>query len=113
MASWGMPVIRKLGAFGIDAAVSPTKGKQPIPPFYLPETKRVILGVWESLYNKNFKIIGIEGLKQAGLNAFTRYPQRWVSTNNAMGLTAKSDRYGGACVNKILTLFAILGQRFV
>ncbi len=51
MASWEMPVIRELGAFGIDAAVSPAKGKRPVPPFYLPETKRVILGVWESLYN--------------------------------------------------------------
>ncbi|KZD16155.1 MAG: hypothetical protein AO396_04900 [Candidatus Fermentibacter daniensis] len=31
MASWEMPVIRELGAFGIDAAVSPAKGKPPSP----------------------------------------------------------------------------------
>lgn len=29
MASWGMPVIRELGAFGIDAAVAPAKEKLP------------------------------------------------------------------------------------
>ncbi len=31
MASWGMPVIRELGAFGIDAAATPSKNKLPGP----------------------------------------------------------------------------------
>lgn len=35
------------------------------------------LGVWESLYNPNFKPLEFEGFKkEAGLNAFTMSPQK-------------------------------------
>jgi hypothetical protein len=43
------------------------------------------LGIWESLYNPDSKPLEFEGFrKQAGLNAFTLSPQKWIETTNAM-----------------------------
>lgn len=54
------------------------------------------LGIWETLYNPNFKPIEFEGFrKEAGLNAFTLSPTRWIEATNAKGLIAASGRYGG------------------
>ena len=54
------------------------------------------LGIWEYLNNPNFNPIEFEGFKQqAGLNAFTLSPSRWIEATNAIGLIAKSGRYGG------------------
>jgi hypothetical protein len=39
------------------------------------------LGIWEILYNPNFKPLEFEGFKkEAGLNAFTLSPPKWVDT---------------------------------
>ena len=54
------------------------------------------LGIWEYLNNPDFNPIEFEGFKQqAGLNAFTLSPSRWIEATNAIGLIAKSGRYGG------------------
>ena len=54
------------------------------------------LGIWESLYNNNFKPLEFEGFrKEAGLNAFTMSPQKWINATNAIGFIVKSGRYGG------------------
>jgi hypothetical protein len=54
------------------------------------------LGIWESLYNSNFNPIEFEGFrKEAGLNAFTMSPTKWVESTNAIGIKAISGRYGG------------------
>jgi len=59
------------------------------------------LGIWESLYNQDFKPIEFEGFKkQAGLNAFTLSPQKWINKTNAIGIIAKSGRYGGTYAHK-------------
>lgn len=59
------------------------------------------LGVWETLYNHNFKPIEFEGFKkEAGLNSFTMSPQKWVNATNAFGLKVKSGRYGGTFAHK-------------
>ncbi len=59
------------------------------------------LGLWESLYNPDFKPTEFEGFrKQAGLNAFTLSPQRWVETTAAIGIISKSGRYGGTFAHK-------------
>ena len=43
------------------------------------------LGIWESLYNPNFKPLEFEGFKkEAGLNAFTLSPQKWINTTAAI-----------------------------
>ena len=39
------------------------------------------LGIWETLYNPLFKPLEFEGFKkEAGLNAFTLSPQKWINT---------------------------------
>ncbi|MCL1920285.1 MAG: KilA-N domain-containing protein [Kiritimatiellaeota bacterium] len=54
------------------------------------------LGIWECLYNPNFKPLEFEGFrKEAGLNAFTLSPQKWIERTDAIGLVSKSGRYGG------------------
>jgi hypothetical protein len=59
------------------------------------------LGIWEALYNPDFKPLEFEGFKkQAGLNAFTLSPQKWVNTTNAIGFIVKSGRYGGTYAHK-------------
>lgn len=59
------------------------------------------LGVWESLYNPDFKLLEFEGFKkEAGLNAFTLSPKKWAETTNAIGLVSKSGRYGGTYAHK-------------
>lgn len=59
------------------------------------------LGIWEQLYNPNFKPTEFEGFRmQAGLNAFTLSPKKWIEATNAVGIIAKSGRYGGTYAHK-------------
>jgi hypothetical protein len=59
------------------------------------------LGIWETLYNSNFKPLEFEGFrKEAGLNAFTMSPQKWVTSTGAIGIIVKSGRYGGTFAHK-------------
>ena len=59
------------------------------------------LGIWETLYNPDFKPLEFEGFKsQAGLNAFTLSPLKWVNNTNAKGIMVKSGRYGGTYAHK-------------
>ena len=54
------------------------------------------LGIWETLYNPNFNPLEFEGIrKEAGLNAFTMSPTRWVELTNAIGIVSQAGRYGG------------------
>lgn len=54
------------------------------------------LGIWESLYNPTFNPLEFEGFrKEAGLNAFTLSPTKWIEATNAIGIKAVSGRYGG------------------
>ncbi len=59
------------------------------------------LGIWEYLYNTNFKPLEFEGFKnEAGANAFTLSPQKWIESTNAVGIVSKSGRYGGTFAHK-------------
>jgi len=54
------------------------------------------LGLWESLHNSNFNPIEFEGFRsQAGANAFTMSPKKWIDHTNAIGIVSKAGRYGG------------------
>ena len=54
------------------------------------------LGLWEILHNADFKPLEFEGFKnQAGANAFTMSPTKWINGVNAIGIVSKSGRYGG------------------
>ena len=60
-----------------------------------------MLRILRSLYNPSFKPLEFEGVKkEAGLNAFTLSPKKWIDTTNAIGLIAKSGRYGGTYAHK-------------
>jgi len=59
------------------------------------------LGIWETLYNPNFKPLEFEGFKkEAGLNAFTMSPLKWINSTGAVGIIVKSGRYGGTFAYK-------------
>ena len=54
------------------------------------------LGLWEELYNPEFKPLGFEGFrKEVGLNSFTMSPTKWIEGVNAVGMIVQSGRYGG------------------
>ena len=54
------------------------------------------LGLWEKLHNPNFNPLEFEGFRsEAGLNAFTLSPQKWIKNTGAIGIISKSGRYGG------------------
>ena len=59
------------------------------------------LGIWETLYNPEFKPLEFEGFRrQVGLNAFVLSPQKWVEATGAKGLISKSGRNGGTFAHK-------------
>ena len=61
----------------------------------------LFIGLWEQLNNSNFKPIEFDRFKnEAGTNAFTLSPQKWITTTNAIGLVSKSGRYGGTFAHK-------------
>ena len=53
-------------------------------------------GLWERLHNPDFNPLEFEGVKkQAGANAFTMSPKKWIEATDAVGIVSKSGRYGG------------------
>ena len=59
------------------------------------------LGIWEYLNNPIFKPLEFEGFKnEAGANAFTLSPQKWIESTQAIGIVSKSGRYGGTFAHK-------------
>ena len=54
------------------------------------------LGLWEQLHNSTFKGVEFDAFRnQAGSNAFTMSPSKWIDATNAIGIVSKSGRYGG------------------
>ena len=54
------------------------------------------LGLWETIHNPDFKGVEFDSFrKEAGTNAFTLSPQRWIEKTNAIGIVSKSGRGGG------------------
>ena len=54
------------------------------------------LGLWEQLHNEGFKPVEFDGFKnEAGANAFTMSPKKWIEATNAIGIVSKAGRYGG------------------
>ena len=54
------------------------------------------LGLWETIHNPNFKGVEFDSFrKEAGSNAFTLSPQRWIENTKAIGIVSKSGRGGG------------------
>jgi KilA-N domain len=59
------------------------------------------IGLWEQMHNLNFKSIEFDAFKnEAGSNAFSLTPQRWIEKTNAIGIISKSGRYGGTYAHR-------------
>ncbi len=59
------------------------------------------IGLWEQMHNRNFKGIEFDAFKnEAGSNAFSLTPQRWIEKTNAIGIISKSGRYGGTYAHR-------------
>lgn len=59
------------------------------------------LGLWEELNNPNFKGVEFDSFRnEAGANAFTLSPKKWIEATNAIGIISKSGRYGGTYAHK-------------
>lgn len=63
------------------------------------------LSIWESLNNPEFDSGNLdEIMRQAGSNAFTMSPQRWVEMTNAVGIRSKKGRNGGVFAHSEIAL---------
>jgi hypothetical protein len=61
------------------------------------------LGLREILSEPNFKPLEFEEFRtEAGLNAFTLSPQKWIDAVGASVIISKSVRYGGTFAHKAL-----------
>lgn len=59
------------------------------------------LGIWEEMYNPDFKSPEFEGIKnQAGLNRFVLSVKQWTERTNSKGIIARAGRYGGTYAHK-------------
>lgn len=54
------------------------------------------MGLWEKLNNPQFKGGGFDPLfQEAGSNAFTLSPTKWIEQTNAIGIVCTTGRNGG------------------
>ena len=59
------------------------------------------LGTWESLYNRNFKVVEFDHFKkEAGLPTFVLSVSGWVEKTDAIGIFSKSGKYGGTYAHR-------------
>ncbi len=59
------------------------------------------LGIWEELHNPNFNYGESAIIKsQAGLNSYKLSVKEWTEKTNAIGIIAKTGRYGGTYAHK-------------
>jgi hypothetical protein len=59
------------------------------------------LGIWEQINNPGFNPIEFDGIKkQAGLNSFILTAKQWIEKTGAIGIIAKTGRYGGTYAHK-------------
>ncbi len=59
------------------------------------------LGIWEELHNPTFNYGEFAIIKsQAGLNSYKISVKEWTEKTNAIGITAKTGRYGGTYAHK-------------
>ena len=102
-------LIRTMTKDGIDyiCITDITRQKNPIEPkdvvknWMRQKNTLEYLGLWEKLYNPAFKGVEFDPLwDQAGSNAFTLSPSRWVELTSAIGIVTKSGSGGGTYAQK-------------
>ena len=64
----------------------------------------LFLGVWEQINNPHFNSLEFGGIKnEAGRNSFYLSAKKWIEKTNAIGVIAKTGRYGGTFAHKDIT----------
>lgn len=64
-----------------------------------------LLGIWEKLNNPDFKRVEFDTfMGEAGRNAFTMTPSRWITATNAIGIQSRRGRNGGTFAHVDLAL---------
>ncbi len=59
------------------------------------------LGLWEQLNNPEFKGVEFDSFMfEAGTNAFTLSPSKWIERTKAIGLISKAGQSGGTFAHK-------------
>jgi hypothetical protein len=59
------------------------------------------LGLWEQINNKMFKGVEFDSfMYEAGTNAFTLSPSKWIEATNAIGIISKAGKFGGTYAHK-------------
>lgn len=59
------------------------------------------LGLWEMLYNPNFRVNDFDKYKNsAGEHSFVMTPQKWIESTNAIGMVSRSGNGGGTYAHK-------------
>jgi hypothetical protein len=59
------------------------------------------LGIWEEMYNPSFNSLEFEGIKNlAGLNRFVLSVKQWTEKTGAIGVVARTGRYGGTFAHR-------------
>ncbi|WP_449397379.1 KilA-N domain-containing protein [Cryomorpha ignava] len=59
------------------------------------------LGLWEQINNTSFKGVEFDSFKnEAGSNAFTLSPSKWIENTNAIGIISKQGKNGGTYAHK-------------
>lgn len=63
------------------------------------------LGLWEILYNPDFKVVEFEYFKNhSGENTFVLTAQDWIEKTSAIGIISKSGKYGGTYAHRDIAL---------
>ena len=59
------------------------------------------LGIWEEMYNPDFNSLEFGGIRnEAGTNRFLLSVKQWIEKTKAVGIIAKTGRYGGTYAHK-------------
>ena len=61
----------------------------------------LFLGVWEQINNPDFNSLEFEGIRnEAGRNSFYLSAKKWIEATGAIGLYARTGRYGGTYAHR-------------
>ena len=61
----------------------------------------LFLAVWEQIHNPDFNSLEFEGIRsEAGRNSFYLSAKKWIERTGAIGLSARTGRYGGTYAHK-------------
>lgn len=85
----------------IDRIKNPLEPKDVVKNWLRSKNTLLFLGLWEKLNNPEFKGVEFDSfMMEAGTNAFTMSPSRWIEQTNAIGIISRSGSKGGTFAHK-------------